>query len=233
MITYQPKNERGHAEHGWLDSYHTFSFGDFYDANKLGYGALRVINEDRVVAGAGFPTHSHRDMEIISYVIDGGLRHRDSTGGTSVILPGELQLMTAGSGISHSEMNASPVDPVHFLQIWIVPSERGAAPGYQQQALDADALRRGFTTVVAPKAENAPFSILQDARLLIAWPAAGQTLTQALDPQRRYYVQLAAGEIDTGGRTLKAGDALTISGESELALVAGEDAQVLLFDLPA
>jgi redox-sensitive bicupin YhaK (pirin superfamily) len=232
MITYQPRNDRGHAEHGWLDSHHSFSFGEFYDAAKMGYGALRVINEDRVVGGAGFPPHSHRDMEIISYVIDGGLRHRDSTGGTSVILPGELQLMTAGSGITHSEMNASPVDGVHFLQIWVVPSERGAAPGYQQKALDADALRRGFTTVVAPKRENAPFTILQDARLLIAWPTAAQTLTQTLDPQRHYYVHLAAGEISTGGRTLKGGDALEISGESLLEIIASEDAQVLLFDLP-
>ncbi|MDB5972137.1 MAG: hypothetical protein JWQ90_4587 [Hydrocarboniphaga sp.] len=232
MITLQAGSERGHAQHGWLDSHHTFSFGEFYDAGKMGYGALRVINEDRVVAGAGFPPHSHRDMEIISYVIEGGLRHRDSTGGTSVILPGELQLMTAGSGIQHSEMNASPGEAVHFLQIWIVPSERGAAPGYQQKALDADALRRGFTMVVAPKSENAPFSVLQDARLLIAWPGEGQALTQTLDPQRRYYLHLAAGEVSVGGRRLKAGDALTFSGESTLSLIAGEDAQVLLFDLP-
>jgi redox-sensitive bicupin YhaK (pirin superfamily) len=233
MINFEARNERGHAEHGWLDSHHTFSFGEFYDANKLGYGALRVINEDKVVAGAGFPPHSHRDMEIISYVIDGGLRHKDSTGGTSVILPGELQLMTAGSGIQHSEMNASPIDPVHFLQIWVVPSERGAAPGYQQKALDQDALRRGFVTVVAPKSENAPFTILQDARLLIAWPSAGQSLSQPLDPQRRYYVHLATGEITVGGRTLKAGDALSLSGESLLEVSAVDDAQVLLFDLAA
>jgi len=233
MINFEARGERGHAGHGWLDSHHTFSFGEFHDPRKMGYGPLRVINEDRVVAGAGFPPHSHRDMEIISYVIDGGLRHKDSTGGTSVILPGELQLMTAGSGITHSEMNASPVDAVHFLQIWIVPSVSGAAPGYQQKALDADALRRGFATVVAPKAENAPFAILQDARLSIAWPSAGQTLTQTLDPQRRYYLHLAAGEIDVGGRRLQAGDALSISGEAELSVVAGEEAQLLLFDLPA
>ena len=232
MINFEAGSNRGHAQHGWLDSHHSFSFGDYYDASKLGYGALRVINEDRVDAGAGFPPHSHRDMEIISYVIDGSLRHRDSTGGTSVIVPGELQLMTAGSGIQHSEMNASRIDPVHFLQIWIVPSQRGAAPGYQQQALDEEALRQGFTTVVAPKAENAAFSILQDARVLIAWPIAGQVLTQSLDPQRRYYLHLATGEASVGEIRLKAGDALTISAESLLNVRADEDAQLLLFDLP-
>jgi redox-sensitive bicupin YhaK (pirin superfamily) len=232
MITLQPRDDRGHAEHGWLDSHHSFSFGEYYDADKLGFGPLRVINDDRVVAGAGFSPHSHRDMEIISYVLEGRLGHKDSTGGGSVLRPGELQLMTAGSGIAHSEMNASATEPVHFLQIWIIPSVRGAAPGYQQKPLDADALRRGFATVVAPAGESAPFSILQDARLLIAWPAAGQVLTQALDASRRYYLHLATGEAEVEGRSLKAGDALAISGETALKLVAGEGAQLLLFDLP-
>ena len=233
MIRFHSSADRGHADHGWLNSHHSFSFGEYYDAAKMGFGPLRVINDDRVVGGAGFPPHSHRDMEIISYVIDGGLRHRDSTGGTSVILPGELQLMTAGSGITHSEMNASPIDGVHFLQIWIVPSVRGAAPGYQQAALDTAALQRGFATVVAPAGEGAPFTILQEARLQIAWPEAGQRLMPTIRADRQYYLHVATGSVETSGRTLKAGDALTLTGENALHVTASDDAQLLLFDLPA
>ncbi|MFI4983321.1 MAG: pirin family protein, partial [Nevskiales bacterium] len=165
MITTRLAGQRGHAERGWLDSWHTFSFGDYHDPQQMGFGPLRVINEDRVVPGAGFPPHSHSDMEIISYVLEGGLRHRDSTGGGSVIKPGEVQLMTAGRGISHSEMNDSNSAGVHFLQIWIVPDKRGVAPGYQQKALDVEARRSGFTKVIAPEGEGAPFRIWQDARL--------------------------------------------------------------------
>lgn len=232
MLQIRRADQRGHADHGWLNSYHTFSFGDYYDTAWQGYSALRVINEDRVAAGAGFSPHSHRDMEIISYVLDGGLRHRDSTGGGSVLLPGELQLMSAGSGISHSEMNASPVDPVHFLQIWIQPSVQGIAPGYQQKALDTQSLQQGFTTVVAPAAENAAFVIHQDARVLLAWPVADQLLEQSLDAQRRYYLHVASGAVRVGAESLQAGDALMLHGETALGLSATEDAQLLLFDLP-
>jgi redox-sensitive bicupin YhaK (pirin superfamily) len=232
MITTRLAGQRGHAERGWLDSWHTFSFGDYHEQKWMGYGPLRVINEDRVVPGAGFPPHSHSDMEIISYVLEGGLRHRDSTGGGSAIRPGEVQLMTAGRGISHSEMNDSNTAPVHFLQIWIVPDTRGVAPGYQQKALDPVALRAGFSKIVAPAAENAPFRIWQDARLFVAWPEAGQALRQPLQAGRRYYLHVAKGSVRSGRLELGAGDAAMLENESNLELTADTAAELLLFDLP-
>jgi redox-sensitive bicupin YhaK (pirin superfamily) len=231
MIQIRPAGERGHVQHGWLDSRHTFSFGDYYDPSWMGFGPLRVINEDWVAPGAGFAPHSHQDMEIISYVLEGGLRHRDSTGGGSVLRHGEVQLMTAGRGITHSEMNASPGEGVHFLQIWIQPDTKAAAPGYQQQALDAAALREGFAKIVAPAAERAPFRILQDARLLVAWPDQGRTLAQTLDPARRYYLHLARGRLRAATRELHAGDALMLTRESALKLETQAPSEVLLFDL--
>ena len=233
MITIRPAATRGHAEHGWLDSHHTFSFGDYRDPEQMGYGALRVINDDRVTPGAGFAPHSHSDMEIISYVLEGGLRHRDSTGGSSVLRPAELQLMTAGRGISHSEMNASATEPVHFLQIWIVPSARGAAPGYQQQALDTAALRAGFAKVIAPADEAAPFHILQDARLYVAWPDAGQKLVQPLHAERRHYLHVARGAVKLGAQQLVEGDAAMLRDETSLAIEAVVASELLLFDLAA
>jgi len=233
MITTRLAGQRGHAEHGWLDSWHSFSFGDFHDRRWMGYGDLRVINEDRVVAGAGFPPHSHSDMEIISYVLEGALRHRDSTGGGSVIRPGEVQLMSAGRGISHSEMNDSATEPVHFLQIWIVPGKRGVAPGYQQKALDRAALRAGFSKVVAPEGEAAPFRLYQDARLFVAWPAAGQALRQPLADGRRHYLHVAKGAIRSGDLALRAGDAAMLENESVLQLTAEDEAELLLFELPS
>lgn len=233
MLRFRPADTRGHVEHGWLDSQHSFAFGEWQDRRYPGYGALRVINEDRVAPGAGFAPHSHADMEIISYVLDGGLRHRDSTGGSSVLKPGELQLMTAGRGISHSEMNASQTEPVHFLQIWIVPNQRGAAPGYQQKALDRASLSAGFVTVVAPHGEDAPFAIHADARLNIAWLGAGETLRQALAPERRHYLQVARGAVRVGEQRVAAGDALEIDGESSISLRVEDAAELLLFDLPA
>ncbi len=232
MIILRRADERGHADRGWLDSHHTFSFSDYYDPDWLGYGALRVINEDRVVPGAGFPPHGHKDMEIISYVLAGGLRHRDSSGGGTVLGHGELQLMSAGSGITHSEMNASHTDPVHFLQIWITPAQHGVAPGYQQKMLNADALRAGFTTVVAPAAEQAPFTIHQDARIDIAWPAARSRAQRTLNPHRRYYLHVARGDISANGEALHAGDAAMFERENSLQVLADSDAELLLFDLP-
>jgi redox-sensitive bicupin YhaK (pirin superfamily) len=232
MITTRLAGQRGHAEHGWLDSWHTFSFGDFRDPRWMGYGELRVINEDRVAPGAGFPPHSHSDMEIISYVLEGALRHRDSTGGGSVIRPGEVQLMTAGRGISHSEMNNSPTEPVHFLQIWIVPSTRGVAPGYQQKALDQAALRGGFCKIIAPDGEEAPFRIYQDARLFVAWPGAGQALRQPLAAGRRHYLHVAKGAVRSSPLELRAGDAAMLENESNLELTADQAAELLLFELP-
>lgn len=231
MITIRPAASRGHAEHGWLNSRHTFSFGGYHDPAQMGYGSLRVINDDHVAAGAGFAPHSHSDMEIISYVLDGGLRHRDSTGAVSVLKPGELQLMSAGRGISHSEMNASDSEAVHFLQIWIVPATRGGTPGYQQLALDVPALRAGFATVVAPAGEGAPFEVLQDARLLIAWPTAGQTLEPALAAQRRHYLHVARGRLRLGAQVLSEGDAAMIEQEIALTIHAETGCELLLFDL--
>ena len=232
MITTRLADQRGHAERGWLDSWHTFSFGDFHEPRWMGYGELRVINEDRVVPGAGFPAHSHSDMEIISYVLEGGLRHRDSTGGGSVIRRGEVQLMSAGRGISHSEMNDSNSEPVHFLQIWIVPNQRGVAPGYRQKALDQAALRSGFSKVIAPEGEAAPLRIYQDARLFIAWPAAGQALRQPLPEGRRHYLHVARGAVQLGRVALGAGDAAMLENESILELTAETESELLLFELP-
>lgn len=225
--------DRGHVQHDWLDSHHSFSFGAYYDPEWMGFSALRVINEDRVDPGAGFPPHSHRDMEIITYVLDGGLKHRDSTGGGSTLLPGELQLMSAGSGISHSEMNASNVDPVHFLQIWVLPDRSGIKPGYQQKPLDTGALRAGFTVVAAPAAENAAFAIQQDARLAIAWSATGQQLQQVLDANRAYYLHVARGDVRANGHVLESGDALMLHDEARLDVQVDAEAELLLFDLPA
>ncbi len=233
MITLRPADTRGHAEHGWLDSHHTFSFGSWHDPDHMGIGALRVLNDDRVVGGAGFPPHSHRDMEIITYVLSGALRHKDSTGGSSVLAPGEMQVMTAGRGIAHSEMNADGVKPVHFLQIWIVPELRGAAPGYQQQALDIAALKAGFSLVAAPEAEAAPFRLLQDARLSIAWPSAGQQIATALRADRRHFLHVARGSVQLGDQLLKDGDAVLIEQEAALSLTASADSELLLFDLAA
>ncbi|WP_293388719.1 pirin family protein [Nevskia sp.] len=233
MITLRPADSRGHAEHGWLDSYHTFSFGSWHDAHYMGIGALRVINDDRVVGGAGFPPHSHSDMEIITYVLEGGLRHKDSTGGSTVLKPGEMQVMTAGRGIAHSEMNASGTEPAHFLQIWVVPDSRGATPGYQQKALDVDALRRGFSLVAAPETEGAPFRLLQDARLSIAWPVAGQRIETTLPAGRQHYLHVARGSVQLGDQLLASGDAALIAGEAALALTASADSELLLFDLAA
>lgn len=232
MIQHRPSASRGQAEHGWLDSQHSFSFGSYYNPRELGFGALRVINEDRVVPGAGFAPHSHQDMEIISYVLDGGLRHRDSTGGGGVLRPGELQVMSAGRGITHSEMNASATEPVHFLQIWIEPSSRGSEPGYQQQALDAAALAGDFTRVAGPAGDAAPFSLRQDARLYLAWPQAGQALGRALQPGRRYYLHQARGSAQVNGHTLAAGDALTLQDEARLSYRAQSAGEALLFELP-
>ncbi|MDP3294380.1 MAG: pirin family protein [Nevskia sp.] len=233
MITLRPADSRGHAEHGWLDSHHTFSFGSWHDGQHMGIGPLRVINDDRVVGGAGFPPHSHSDMEIITYVLEGGLRHKDSTGGNTVLKPGEMQVMTAGRGIAHSEMNASPTEPVHFLQIWVVPDTRGTTPGYQQQALDIEALRRGFTRVAAPEAESAPFRLLQDLRLAIAWPVAGQRIDIPLPAGRQHYLHVARGAVQLGEQALLNGDAALFSGEAALWLTATEDSELLLFDLAA
>ena len=231
MITLRRSEDRGHAEHGWLDSYHTFSFSDYQDRRFMGYSDLRVINEDRIVPGTGFGLHGHRDMEIITYVLSGAVHHRDSTGGEGILRHGELQMMTAGRGVQHSEKNPSNSEPLHLLQIWIEPDELGVPAAYSQKPLDPAALRRGFSTVIAPKGEDAPFAIHQDARLQIAWAAEGQRLERPLDAQRRYYLHVATGAVQLGTQRLVAGDAAMIDGEHALELTAADASELLLFDL--
>ena len=234
MITLRRAEDRGHADHGWLEARHSFSFSEYYDPNWMGYSTLRVINEDRVAPGTGFGAHGHRDMEIITYPLSGTVRHQDSTGGQGLIRHGEIQVMHAGRGIRHSEMNGSPVEPLHLLQIWIEPNTLGVAPGYEQDKLDPAPLHQHFALVVAPVGSDAaaPFHIHADARLFVAWPAAGTAITQALDPSRRHYLHLARGSLTLDGRTLQAGDALLIEGESTLRFAAASDSEVLLFELP-
>jgi redox-sensitive bicupin YhaK (pirin superfamily) len=224
-------DERGHADRGWLESWHSFSFSDYYDPQRMGFGALRVINEDIIVPTAGFPPHSHQDMEIITYVLEGTIRHRDSTGGSGDLRHGELQVMHAGGGITHSEINPSTQERTHLLQIWIQPDRRGHDAGYEQAPLDPEVLRRGFATAVGPKGSGAPFQINQDARLDIAWLAYGQVAEKALQPQRAYYLHVARGQVLVNGDTLAAGDALALKDEAKLAVTASGDAEVLLFDL--
>ncbi len=231
MQTLRSAADRGHAEHGWLISDHSFSFGDYYDPRHEDFGALRVINEDRVVPGAGFSPHCHQNMEILSYVLEGELRHRDSAGGSGALRPGEVQLMSAGSGITHSEMNGSVGAPVHFLQIWITPNQKNTEPGYQQHTLNADALRQGFIPIAAATPGEAPLHLLQDARVLLAWPDAGSALTQTLDPARRYYLHVARGGVTAHGQRLGAGDALMLQAETALDIATQDAAELLLFDL--
>lgn len=234
MIVERPSDARGHARHGgWLDSRHTFSFGQYYDPQWMGFGPLRVINEDRVAGGGGFAPHGHANMEIVSLVLDGALAHRDSTGGGGTIGPGELQLMSAGRGVQHSEYNASATEPVHFLQIWIQPDRVNTAPGYAQRAPREDDAAGGWATLLSPDGADGSLAIRQDARLLQVRLQPGRQASTRLDPARRYWLQLARGGITTP-RALGAGDALGFIDEGgALDLTAGPDgAWLLLFDLP-
>lgn len=229
MITIRRAKDRGHANHGWLDTNHTFSFADYYDPNFMGFRDLRVINEDRVEPGVGFGKHAHRDMEIISYVLEGTLAHSDSMGTGSQIKPGEVQRMSAGSGITHSEMNPSADEPVHFLQIWILPAERGITPSYEQKKFD-DAERRDTLRLVAsPDGSDGSVTIHQDVRLY-ATLLDGTSATHQFRPKRYGWIQVTRGEVDVNGQTLKAGDGAAISDEPEITLT-GRGAEALLFDL--
>ncbi|MGQ0699890.1 MAG: pirin family protein [Panacagrimonas sp.] len=225
-------SDRGHADHGWLNSHHSFSFGDYFDQEHVEYGPLRVINEDRVVPGAGFGAHGHRDMEIISYVLSGELAHKDSIGNGSVIRPGDVQRMSAGTGIRHSEFNPSNSAPVHFLQIWIQPDVRGIAPSYEEKRY-TEAEKRGRLRLIA-SSDGAEGSVLihQDARLYAGLFDGDEAASIALAPGRRAYVHVARGEITADGVRLRAGDALKLDVVQELKLEAGQDAEVLVFDLP-
>ena len=224
-------DERGHAQHGWLDSFHSFSFADYHDPRHMGFGPLRVINEDRVQPGQGFGTHGHRDMEIISYVLEGGLAHKDSMGNGSVIRPGDVQRMSAGTGVRHSEYNASDRDPVHFLQIWIEPNVRNAPPGYEEKHFDAASKRGKLRLIASPDGRDGSVTVRQDAFLYATVLDGSDTVEFAQLPGRRTYVHVIRGEAKVNGQPLRAGDALKIEGEAKVRLENARDAEVLLFDL--
>jgi redox-sensitive bicupin YhaK (pirin superfamily) len=231
MLELRRAGERGYADHGWLRSFHTFSFADYYDPRHMGFGALRVINEDRIQAGTGFGTHGHRDMEIISYVLDGALAHEDSMGNGSSIVPGDVQRMSAGRGVMHSEYNHAPDGVTHFLQIWIEPNVRGIDPSYEQKHF-APADKRGRLRLVAsPDGRDGSVTIHQDAALYAALLDGAERATHALAPGRRAYVHVARGRLSVNGQALEAGDALKLSAEPQVVLERGVDAEVLLFDL--
>src|SRR5471030_1118244 len=231
MITVRRSDERGHTKIGWLDSRHSFSFGEYYDPGFESFGPLRVINEDWIAGGAGFPPHPHRDMEIVTYIVDGAISHKDSTGGGGTIRPGEIQRMSAGSGIVHAEFNASPSETCHLLQIWIVPSKRGIAPGYEQKRIDPEAVRNHFARIAAPEPRENEVRLVQDAEIWTAKLDAGVEAIHLLAPGRKAWLQVAKGEIRVDGETLKAGDAAAITDHTQIAVRSIEASEVLLFDL--
>jgi len=231
MITIRKANDRGHANHGWLDSYHTFSFADYYDPTFMGFRDLRVINEDRVAPKQGFGKHPHRDMEIITYVLDGALEHRDSMGNSAVMRPGEVQRMTAGTGVTHSEYNHSDREPVHLLQIWILPDTKNLEPGYEQKAY-SDAEKRGKLRLIASQdGRDGSVTVHQDLNLYATILGNGEQVSLALKGDRHIWVQVARGSIVLNGQRLEQGDAAAVSQEDVLDLTGKEDAEVLMFDL--
>lgn len=233
MIALRKSAERGHAKIGWLDSRHSFSFGEYYDPRHMGFGPLRVINEDRVAPGAGFPLHAHQDMEIISYVLDGGLEHKDSLGTGAVIRPGEVQRMSAGTGIRHSEYNASRNEPVHFLQIWIVPEARGIAPGYEQKAFAPQERAGGWRLVGARDGREGAVTIHQEVDLYATLLGPGESTSFQPRPSRKLWLQVARGEGLLNDIAVRAGDGAAIEGEASLTLGAEATLEALLFDLAA
>ena len=232
MITKRDSYARGPTDAGWLKSKHSFSFAHYYDAEHMGFGPLRVINEDEVIAGAGFETHPHNNMEIISYVIEGELAHKDSIGNGSLIKPGDIQLMSAGTGVTHSEFNGSKENPVHFLQIWIMPNVLNQAPGYQQKYFAAKEQQNRFRVVVSPDGEQESLVIKQDARLLVGKFDANLEFGETLDPGRKYWIQTVRGEAKIQGETALAGDGFAIKDETAVQLKIVAPTELLLFDLP-
>jgi quercetin 2,3-dioxygenase len=231
MLTVRRSGDRGHANHGWLDSHHSFSFADYYDAKHMGFRSLRVINEDRVAPGGGFPTHPHRDMEIVTYVLEGALEHRDSIGNGSVIRPGDVQRMSAGTGITHSEFNASKSEAVHFLQIWILPESRGGQPSYEQKTFNSVDRQGRLRLVLSRDGRDGSVEIHQDASLFSGLFEGGQRVRHELLPKRNAWLQLARGEIDLNGQRMKAGDGASFSDESAVEINSIGPSEVLLFDL--
>jgi redox-sensitive bicupin YhaK (pirin superfamily) len=233
MLTLRKSNERGYADHGWLKSFHSFSFAGYFDPKHMGWGNLRVINEDRITPGSGFGTHGHRDMEIISYVLSGNLAHKDTLGNVKGIPPGDVQRMSAGTGVQHSEFNHAPQDVTHFLQIWIEPSETGITPSYEQKSF-AQAEKQGRLRLVAsPDGAQGSVTVHADARLYAGLFDGEQQADLPLDPARKGYVHLVRGALEVNGQQLSSGDAAMLQGESRLTLAHGKDAEVLVFDLAA
>jgi quercetin 2,3-dioxygenase len=233
MNNIRRSGERGFADHGWLKSYHTFSFADYFDAAHVEFGPLRVINEDRVQAGAGFGTHAHRDMEIISYVLEGELAHKDSMGNGSTLRPGDVQRMSAGSGVRHSEFNPSPSRGTHFLQIWIQPSERSIEPSYEEKRFSAEEKRGRLRLIVSPDGADGSVLIHQSAKIYAGLFDGDEQADLTVAPGRKIYAHVARGTLNANGSELGAGDALKITDGSPLHLDAGHQAEVLVFDLPA
>jgi quercetin 2,3-dioxygenase len=231
MITLRKSSDRGLADHGWLKSFHSFSFADYHDPKHMGVGNLRVINEDRIAPGTGFGTHGHRDMEIVSYVLSGALAHRDSMGNDGAILPGDVQRMSAGTGVRHSEFNHAADRETHFLQIWILPSRGGIAPGYEQKHFEPATKRGRLALLASPDGAQDSVTLNADASLRAGLFDGDEAATLALDPARVTYVHLVRGSLLVNGQALDAGDALTLRGEQELQIRHGREAEVLVFDL--
>ncbi len=232
MLTLRRAADRGHFDHGWLDTFHTFSFGGYQDDAQMGFRALRVLNEDRVLAGQGFGTHPHRDMEIITWVLDGTLAHRDSTGAEGLLRHGDVQRMTAGTGVTHSEYNGSDQAPVHFLQVWLLPDRAGHRPAYGQQAIPLESLRGTLRPIASPDGAGGSLTIHQDARVFATILGAGQAVRHPLAPGRHGWVQVARGAATVNGLAVKAGDGVALSGEAAVEVAAaGGEAELLVFDL--
>ncbi len=231
MLIKRPAAERGHAHHGWLESHHSFSFAGYHDPAHMGWGNLRVLNDDRVAAGEGFGRHPHRDMEIISYVLAGALAHEDSLGNRSTILPGEVQRMSAGTGVLHSEFNHDSHATTHFLQIWLYPQTSGMAPGYEQKAIPPASKRGQLCLIASPQGDGHAVQLHADARLYAGLFDGQEQATLTLDPQRKAYVHLISGALQVNGEALLGGDALKVAGESQLHFSQGQAAEVLVFDL--
>lgn len=232
MIEIRKREERGHADHGWLRTWHSFSFADYFDPQHVEFGPLRVINEDYVRAGAGFGTHPHRDMEIITYVLEGALAHKDSMGNGSVIRPGNVQRMSAGTGVLHSEFNPSNDDTVHLLQIWIQPAQRGVQPSYEEKQFDATDKRGRLRLIASPDARDGSVRIHQDARVYAGLFDGAESAELPIAAGRRSYVHVARGDVSVNGKALRAGDGLKLADIDRVAIGEGADAEVLVFDLP-
>jgi redox-sensitive bicupin YhaK (pirin superfamily) len=231
MMQIRKSDERGHADHGWLDTHFTFSFADYFDPEHVQFRTLRVMNDDRVAGGGGFPTHPHRDMEIVTYVLEGALEHRDSMGNGSVIKPGDVQYMSAGTGVAHSEFNASKTEPVHLYQIWMLPQKKGLQPVYDQKNFSEDEKRGKLRLVASPDGRDGSVKIRQDNELYATVLRTGESVKHTLEPDRHAYVQVARGSVKLNGTQLDAGDGAALSTEKSIELIGVEDAEVLVFDL--